>query len=277
MNEFLLRPSQVISAFSRISNDTGDKGHPDPAASFAVALGATNIDFLQFVPMSCAVSSGIDFYWKMCIRTLAPIGAVLVLCLWPLSCIALRKPYVPAARKAAKLALILLEVMTPSVTTGVIQTFTCDKFDSGWFLRDELTLACDGSDRRNKWIAYASFCTAIYPIGVPLLIFSLMYTRRNEITRLQQALKLNDSQQTALISAGKLAKQESTKERRPSIVASVEHTLVWIVKKFERYNPGRWYTGVFLLLLRILQTSVLVLVPRQNLQVGAPRIPYCVE
>ena len=158
-----------------------------------------------------------------------------------------------------------------------MQVFSCQKFDDEWFLRAELTLACDGSDRRNKWIAYASFCTAIYPIGVPLLIFSLMYTRRNEITRLQQALKLNDSQQTALISAGKLAKQESTKERRPSIVASVEHTLVWIVKKFERYNPGRWYTGVFLLLLRILQTSVLVLVPRQNLQVGAPRIPYCVE
>lgn len=267
MNEFLLRPSQVISAFSRISNDTGDKGHPDPAASFAVALGATNIDFLQFVPMSCAVSSGIDFYWKMCIRTLAPIGAVLVLCLWPLSCIALRKPYVPAARKAAKLALILLEVMTPSVTTGVIQTFTCDKFDSGWFLRDELTLACDGSARRRKWVAVASVFIVVYPIGVPLLLFGLMYRHRDEINKLQQALKENDSVQADTVSAKRLAMHLSLKQRRPSIVASVQHSLSWIVKKFERFNPGRWYAGVVLLVFRILQTSCLVLISSQHLQV----------
>ena len=38
---------QVISTFSSISDDTGKNGHPEPAASFAAALGATNVDFLQ--------------------------------------------------------------------------------------------------------------------------------------------------------------------------------------------------------------------------------------
>ena len=58
---------EVISSYSKISSGAGSKGHPEPAASFAGALAITNIDFLQFVPMSCIFSSQTDFYWQMCV------------------------------------------------------------------------------------------------------------------------------------------------------------------------------------------------------------------
>ena len=111
----MFAPSQVISAFSGISSDTGSKGHPEPAASFAGALGATNVDLLQFVPMSCIVPGSMDFYWKMCIRTLIPPALISLLWLYPLSCVARRKPYAQAVRTAAKLTLIGLEIVTPKV------------------------------------------------------------------------------------------------------------------------------------------------------------------
>ena len=106
-----------------------------------------------------------------------------------------------------------------------------------------------------------------YPIGVPLLLFTTMYLRKDEINRLQQALKQNDSEQIEVISAKRLTARLSVKERRPSIVASVDYSLLWIVKKVELFNPGRWPFAAFLLLLRIMQTSVLVLIPTQNMQV----------
>ena len=78
-------------------------------------LGATNADILQFVPMSCVAAGDIDFYWKMCIRTLVPPALISLLWLWPLSHIARRKPHAQAVRTAAKLTLIGLEIVTPKV------------------------------------------------------------------------------------------------------------------------------------------------------------------
>jgi hypothetical protein len=115
---------QVISAFASISSDTGDKGHPEPAATFAGALGASNVEFLQFVPMSCIASGTTDFYWKMCMRALVAPAAISVLWLWPLSCIARGKPYARAVAVAAKLSLTGLEVITPSVATNAMQVRT---------------------------------------------------------------------------------------------------------------------------------------------------------
>jgi len=267
---------QVISSFSSISSDTGSKGHPEPAATFASALGATNADFLQFVPMTCLVSATMDFYWRMALKSLIPIGAIFLLWLWPLGCLTFRKPHTLAMRTAAKLTLLLLEIVTPSVATTVMQTFACSGFDDGgddkvWFMRAELTLACDkgGGARRRKWVAVAGVFIAGYAVGVPLLLFSALYYNRDEINRVQEALKDNDLQQSDVLSVKRMVEGFSANGRRGSIVASVKGSMLFLVKRFEKYSPGRWYAGTFLLVLRILQTSVLVLIPSQELQAAA--------
>ena len=96
-----------------------------------------------------------------------------------------------------------------------------------------------------------------------------MYRHRDEIARLQQALQQEDTANPAFVTADGLAQRLSKAGRRSSIVILVRENLVWIVEKFEKFRPNRWYSGVFMLMLRLLQTSVLVLVPRQNLQAAA--------
>ena len=96
-----------------------------------------------------------------------------------------------------------------------------------------------------------------------------MYRHRDEIDRLQKALQEEDAVNPAFVTADGLAQGFSKAGRRSSIVISVRENLVWIVEKFEKFRPNRWHSGVFMLVLRLLQTSVLVLVPRQNLQAAA--------
>lgn len=189
--------------------------------------------------MSCVVNGGMDFYWKMCMRTLVPPALICLLWLWPLSCFVRHKPHARAVHTAAKLTLVGLEIATPKVATNIMQVFSCAQFGNEWYLRAELTLACDGSVRRGKWVLYSGLCIALYPVGVPLLIFVLLYRRRKEINLVQHALKDSDSQHVEIVSARSLTKRQSVQQRRPSLVAAVDDNLGWLVKKFEKFNPDR--------------------------------------
>ena len=115
--------------------------------------------------MSCVVTGGLDFYWSMCVKALVPGVVIMLMLLWPLGCAIRRTPYIPAARTVGYLALMGIEVATPSVAMTVLQTFCCETFDDEWFLRAELTLACDMSIRRTKWVAFAGVFAAGYLIG----------------------------------------------------------------------------------------------------------------
>ena len=115
--------------------------------------------------MACVVSGGMSFYWRMCIKTLIPPSVVFLLFLWPLSLKMRCEAWLSAARTVAYAALLGIEVVTPSVATTVLQTFACDRFDDGWYIRAELTLPCDESVRRRAWQAYAVFSTCVYFIG----------------------------------------------------------------------------------------------------------------
>ena len=125
--------------------------------------------------------------------------------------------------------------------------------------------------RRQGWVIYAGVSIAIYAAGVPLFLISILYYNRAGIDRIQQALRQNDQDTSgsSFINAEELARQFSEKRRRSSIVTSVREDLFWMIDKFEKYREGCWYTGDLLLVLRLLQTSLLVLVPTQSLQAAA--------
>ena len=92
-----------------------------------------------------------------------------------------------------------------------------------------------------------------------MLFIGLMHSQHDEIGRLQQALHDEDDSNPAFVTAVELAQRFQITGRRPSIVVSVREHLGWLVDKFEKYRPGRYQTGVFLLVLRMMQTSILVL------------------
>ena len=119
-------------------------------------------------------------------------------------------------------------------------------------------------------MSYATLFIIAYPIGVPLSLLAILHYWRDGIDHLQQALREYDqdtSQRRSFSTAGELAEQLSKAGRRPSVVVSVREKLAWIVDKIDKFRPGRYHAGVLLLVLRMLQTSVLVLIPTQDLQV----------
>ena len=71
-----------------------------------------------------------------------------------------------AATTTKRLTLLLLEVTLPSIATSLVQMLVCDSFDDGSsYLRADLTLSCDGSNRRVQSVVFALILLAIYSLG----------------------------------------------------------------------------------------------------------------
>jgi hypothetical protein len=145
-----------------------------------------------------------------------------------------------------------------------VQTFICDDFEGDSFLRAQLTIDCDGSVRRRRWVAFSCVGLAVYPVGVPLMLFSLMYTRRENIVRIMELVKESDEQfikQTSFRSIGHL----SSRQTRPSVI-NMASDLAWCAFTFETYQPHCWFMGPVLLVLRLAQTSLLAFARSPNIQ-----------
>ena len=101
------------------------------------------------------------FYQKLVVKTVGP--ALVLPFLW-------LKPLVDgkpsSSQLASKLSLLWLELIYTSVSTTIFETFACDEFDGErFYLRVELTLACDGSSVRQGWLIYATFMLLVYSLG----------------------------------------------------------------------------------------------------------------
>lgn len=125
----------------------------------------------------------IDFFDTLLIKTLGPLAIVALFWTWPLSKIIQGKPYAGSRAEAAKLSLFLLELVLLSVSTSIMQCFSCDSIGGKLYLRAQLTLPCAGT-RRNLHVLWASLMLLLYPVGVPLLMFALMYPKRHQIKTL---------------------------------------------------------------------------------------------
>ena len=128
------------------------------------ALGVTNFEILGFVPLGC-VASGMTFYDQVMVKALGPVAAIGLLACPPLYNTLRGQPSDEANRTSKRFGLLLLELTLPSITTALIQVLLCSQFDDGAFVRDELTLACDDSDHRVRWVTIACIGLVVYPLG----------------------------------------------------------------------------------------------------------------
>ena len=148
------------------------------------------------------------------------------------------------------------------ISTSLVQVFVCDRFDNGSFLRAQLTLACNSSDRRLSWAVFSAIALIAYPLGVPAMIFVLLRRNRHSVQKLGTTLAAHNATRGTGLNVRQLAK---TKQGRGSF-ATLSVELRWLRPKFERYLPTRMYASVCLLTIRLLQTSFLALVRTQKAQ-----------
>jgi len=157
--------AQIVSQYATISKSAnGGREHPQPASFVAGILGATNLALLQFAPMGCILPNA-SFYNRLLIKCFGPIVPIALMMAWPVSLILTGNDSEYATQFALRGIMVLLELLLPSISTTIFQTFGCVEFDDGFHLREQLTLLCDGSGRRKTWVAIASLMALFYPIG----------------------------------------------------------------------------------------------------------------
>ena len=267
----------------------------------------SNFDLAKFVPVAC-LAPATDFYDHLLFSTLAPL--VVIAFLWVPSIkerTTRGSSSRTAQRSAMRWSIFLLELCVSSVSTSVVKTFSCDTFGNGLFLRAELVLKCDGSTERKLYLVYAWFALLTYPVGeplhifdlflrgyvthssprlhvsaagVPLLVFVIMFTNREEIQSLGDAMAEHDAghgtftfvRDHATLAAAD-AEASTTSEsvgklRRPSTIArSVD--LLWLSSKIDKFQSRSWWAGSFLIALRIMQTSIMVFIVNPGLRATA--------
>ena len=136
---------------------------------------------MRAVPLGC-VAADTTFYHKACAKAGFPVVAIALLWCSPLISALRGKPTQDATKRAKKLALLLLELMLPSITTSLVQIFVCDSYGNGDFLRAALTIPCDRSAQRNSWIIFAAFALVAYVLGGATCVrhHAFFYSRLND-------------------------------------------------------------------------------------------------
>ena len=133
---------------TRASSNSGSSGagYPPSAATFAAGLGLSNLDLAAFVPVGCLAPTT-TFYDLLVFKTVAPLGAVTLMWTPAAAMHIARKDSAPAARTAARWSFFLMELIVPSVSTTVVQTFICSSVattivrSSHWCAMDQSSAA----------------------------------------------------------------------------------------------------------------------------------------
>ena len=111
------------------------------------------------------------FYHQVVFKVTAPVGIIILLWCYPLYYSMRGRPVAAEKMKVNGLAILLLELVLPTVSTSLVKVFVCHKFDNGAFLAEELTIRCDDSTHRSFWVAFASTSLIVYVLGGELDLF----------------------------------------------------------------------------------------------------------
>ena len=228
--------AQVISEFTTISSSTGSSRYPEPASAFASGLGLTNLNAFGLVPIECFFND--NFYNRLLMKTTAPFIIVALLWSYPAVEYLRGKDHSAAAKRAARVSLLVLELICPSTTSTIMRTFVCERFENGHFLRASLTLPCDNSHNRRWWKAYAIIMIAAYPVGVPLLLFCLLFPHRAEIKLMLTMIGEHDVRRGTVTSMSELRVPSSRYHRASFVNHSMK--LMWLLPKVKKFKPSCW-------------------------------------
>ena len=136
----------------------------------------SSLSEFSFVPVSC-IDTTVTFYSALVISTCVPLGLVAVS--W--ACSVVNPGKVPRER-SIQFTLLVAFLVLPYTTTRIFQTFTCISFaDGSRMLTTDLRLECEGP-LYDSMFAFACIQCAIYPVGVPCLFFSVLWTHHKLIT-----------------------------------------------------------------------------------------------
>ena len=227
---------QVTAAAAKMT-DEPDKSYPAPADTVVSYLQVFNFEFLQWVPPAC-IKPGATFYDTLVTKTVLPLLLIGVIVL--VAALKLMRPSTRNNQRKRDKAIagavqgvsLLIELVLPSVSTTICQTFVCDLYDDfpvggasrparltpgasdtlplararskqprhldsilPGALRADNTLLCDmESEGRAFWYSYGTVMFLIYPIAMPCILVGIFYVNRKEIDLVMNVWKQHDDE-----------------------------------------------------------------------------------
>ena len=201
---------QVISEYANIVMGREiTMNYPEPARGVCNYLAVFSLQLLNFLPPECA-RTGSTFYHRLVISTLLPLVAPPFIWAY-FACV---KRDADANVKALGLSLAFFELVLSSVSTMTFRAFSCAEFDDGdgnvsYYLNEQLYLPCDDSPERRAWVLYSGIMVVIFPIGVPLLIFTVLFHIRREIAVAMTEVEVRSRTNSAAVKVTELLGEKS--------------------------------------------------------------------
>jgi hypothetical protein len=223
---------KIMTSFYQVTSqfeDTLSIRFPPVFENFARAIkGFVTLDFIKIAKVGCIME--VNFYSKLVVMTLAPIvvSAVLILVAAALTTFAKTKDLKnKIVENAAAMLLSITYIIFASVSTTVLDTFNCRTYgdDPTEYMVSDQSLSCDTEEHKSYGM-YAGFMVFVYPLGIPLLYFGLLWKDRKQL-RVKQERDKN----TSLMKTG----------------------FLW-----DEYNDKYWWFEVFDSLRRLSQTGLLM-------------------
>lgn len=154
------------------------------------------LEVLNFSPPEC-VNEGTNFYTRLLIATISPLAVILVICVGVYG----YHRYNPKKIEDPKVlmgsfSIFFIEFVLTGIATVICKTFPCTNIKgAGRVMMFEPNLTCDSTPVRRLWLTYATAMVLVYPIGIPLFIFMLLFLQRDKIRvimTVKKALEFED-------------------------------------------------------------------------------------
>ena len=105
--------------------------------------------------------------------------------------------------------------------------------------------------------------------GVPLLLVTLLYPKREQIKKILTDIEEQDLKTHTVTTVKEIV---ASKRRQRASIVELSESIRWLVPKFEKFQPACWWFGAFALVLRLCQSSMMVMFENQSIQAGCASI-----
>jgi len=198
---FTFKLKIMLGFFQIVTNVAflNDVPWPTVYQTFINWFSVLNLDFVPWQSVGCVAS--INYYHKFLIVACTPIGVTLLILLlffvplWLLQRTDLSDAQVIkttrklAVRKFWRLALFTVFLIYPRVSSTILGLFVCRSINGESFLVADFNLRCYDE----QWYQYAPagiIFAILYPLGIPLFFFYLLYSNRRTFHHPEVILQL---------------------------------------------------------------------------------------
>ena len=187
----------LLSFFQIATNMTAqlDMPWPNTFMKFVNVFSVLNLDFVQWSNVNCVTR--VDYFIKLVLICIVPMVFISLLLLVYYLPHHIRHPgNHPAAvlkrrrhlAKTSKLILFSIFLLYPKVSSSLLNMYVCREIEGTSYLLSDFTIECF-RDRWNYFLPFSIAMIIVYPIGIPIAMFIVLYKHRSKmlqpITRLQ--------------------------------------------------------------------------------------------